>query len=323
MIISHKYEFYFVDMQPIYHTFYKDHLGSNRVVVDQYGKIEQINHYYPFGGLMAESTEPKEQQFKYNGKEFEPMSGINLYDYGARFYDPVLGRFTTQDPIAEKNQNMTPYHFCHDNPINRIDPDGNDDYFNNNGTFLYSKGDGGSIYVKQKDTFVPFQNINLSSTSTMRLGARIVGHYARQVGIKYNMNGGTGHVGISTMHKLDKEGRVLAATSNDNIYLKVSSGKLDEFMYNFYNMESTLTHEKEHKENPGTTENRPDLHAQIALKEMSSKFFAKASKEYQESVINQFYGYIREARSNGVQDNVIMELLKQKNQILESQQHKE
>ena len=38
----------------------------------------------PFGGLMAESTESKEQQFKYNGKEFEPMSGINLYDYGAR-----------------------------------------------------------------------------------------------------------------------------------------------------------------------------------------------------------------------------------------------
>lgn len=40
----------------------------------------------PFGGLMAESTEAKEQQFKYNGKEFEPMPGINLYDYVARQY---------------------------------------------------------------------------------------------------------------------------------------------------------------------------------------------------------------------------------------------
>ena len=78
----------------------------------------------PFGGLMAESTEPKEQQFKYNGKEFEPMSGINLYDYGARFYDPVLGRFTTQDPLAEKYGSTSLYVYCHDNPVNRIDPDG-------------------------------------------------------------------------------------------------------------------------------------------------------------------------------------------------------
>jgi hypothetical protein len=243
-----------------------------------------------------------------------------------RVYDPELGRFFSPDNYVQapgNSQSYNRYAYCHDNPINRIDPDGNDDYFNNNGTFLYSKGDGGTIYVMQNGSFVPFQSMNLSTKANMKIGARIVGHYARQVGIKYNMNGGTGHVGISTMHKQDKEGRVLAATSNDNIYLNVTSGKLDEFMYNFYNMESTLTHEKEHKENPGTTENRPDVHAQIALKEMSSKFFAKASKEYQESIINQFYGYIREARSNGIQDNVIMELLKQKNQILESLQHKE
>ena len=110
--------------QPIYHTFYKDHLGSNRVVVNQRGEVEQINHYYPFGGLMAESTESKEQQFKYNGKEFEPMSGINLYDYGARFYDPVLGRFTAQDPLAEKYGPTSPYVYCVNDPIKHVDPDG-------------------------------------------------------------------------------------------------------------------------------------------------------------------------------------------------------
>jgi RHS repeat-associated protein len=300
-------------------------LGNNREVVDSNGKVVQINNYYPFGTPFYDevnTTNASFQPFKYNGKELDMMHGLNTYDYGARQYYAALPVWDRVDLLAEKNQNMTPYHFCHDNPINRIDPDGNDDYFNNNGTFLYSKGDGGTIYVMQNGSFVPFQSMNLSTKANMKIGARIVGHYARQVGIKYNMNGGTGHVGISTMHKQDKEGRVLAATSNDNIYLNVTSGKLDEFMYNFYNMESTLTHEKEHKENPGTTENRPDVHAQIALKEMSSKFFAKASKEYQESIINQFYGYIREARSNGIQDNVIMELLKQKNQILESLQHK-
>ena len=121
MIISHKCEFYFVDMQPIYHTFYKDHLGSNRVVVDQYGKIEQINHYYPFGGLMAESTESKEQQFKYNGKEFEPMSGINLYDYGARQYYAALPTWDRIDPLCECSPEVSPYVYCYDNSVNLID----------------------------------------------------------------------------------------------------------------------------------------------------------------------------------------------------------
>ena len=78
----------------------------------------------PFGGLMAESTDSEEQQFKYNGKEFNPMSGINLYDYGARFYDPAIGRFTTQDPLAEKYGSTSPYVYCANNPINKIDPDG-------------------------------------------------------------------------------------------------------------------------------------------------------------------------------------------------------
>ena len=78
----------------------------------------------PFGGLMAESTDSEEQQFKYNGKEFNPMSGINLYDYGARFYDPAIGRFTTQDPLAEKYGPTSPYVYCLNNPMNCVDPDG-------------------------------------------------------------------------------------------------------------------------------------------------------------------------------------------------------
>ena len=52
------------------------------------------------------------------------MSGINLYDYGARFYDPVLGRFTTQDPLAEKYGPTSPYVYCLNDPIKHIDPDG-------------------------------------------------------------------------------------------------------------------------------------------------------------------------------------------------------
>ena len=51
---------------PVYHYFLKDHQGNNRVVINQGGTVEQVNHYYPFGGLFGESTAGGVQPYKYN-----------------------------------------------------------------------------------------------------------------------------------------------------------------------------------------------------------------------------------------------------------------
>lgn len=106
---------------PYYHYYLKDHLGSNRVVVSPAGTAEQINHYYPFGGLFGESTSGSTQRFKFNGKEFDRTHGVDWYDYGARHMSPDAGRFTTIDPMAEKYYNTSPYAYCANNPINYID----------------------------------------------------------------------------------------------------------------------------------------------------------------------------------------------------------
>ena len=115
---------------PTFHYYVKDYLGNNRLVVRDDGFGEQMNHYYPFGALMSASTQGAAQRYKYNGKELDRIHGLNLYDYGARQYDAALGRWTSIDPLAEKYYGISPYAYCHDNPINRIDPDGAFDFDN-------------------------------------------------------------------------------------------------------------------------------------------------------------------------------------------------
>jgi RHS repeat-associated protein len=64
--------------------------------------------------------------YKYSGKELDEESGVNWYYFGARYYRSKarIGRWTSMDPLSVKAQDMTPYHYTHNNPINRIDMDG-------------------------------------------------------------------------------------------------------------------------------------------------------------------------------------------------------
>ena len=111
-----------------YHYFVQDHLGNNRVVVDQSGNVEEVNHYYPFGGLLSSSVSNAVQPYKYNGKELDRKNGLDWYDYGACMYDAALGRWHAVDPMSEKYYSWSPYTYCKNNPVLRIDLDGKDDY---------------------------------------------------------------------------------------------------------------------------------------------------------------------------------------------------
>ena len=111
-------------------VFMKDHLGNIRVVYDNTtGQPKQVNAYYPFGLQIAtlSSNSPSTNspnEYLYNGKMAQDELGLNWYDYGARMYDAVVGRWWSVDPLAEKYRRWSPYNYCMDNPIRFIDPDG-------------------------------------------------------------------------------------------------------------------------------------------------------------------------------------------------------
>lgn len=111
-----------------YEYMLKDHLGNTRSVVKQDGSILQVPDYYAFGMELNHNvlTPSPDNRYKYNGKEMQTELGLGQLDYGARFYDPVIGRWNVVDPLAEFHFNVSPYNYVLNNPIKYIDPFGLD-----------------------------------------------------------------------------------------------------------------------------------------------------------------------------------------------------
>lgn len=118
---------------------YKDHLGNVRLSYKDVSttstpslQIVEENNYYLFGlkqkgynnGFVIGNGNATAQKYKYNGKELQDELGLNMYDYGARNYDPALGRWMNVDPKAETSRRFSPYTYALNNPIFFIDPDG-------------------------------------------------------------------------------------------------------------------------------------------------------------------------------------------------------
>lgn len=126
-----------------YYYYIKDYQGNVRAVIDQNGVLKEVNNYYPYGGLMGVASTGV-QPNKYGGKELDRENGIDWYDSQARMIDPMIGRTTTIDPLVEKNYSYSPYIWCKSTPINRIDPNGADDY-------RFDKETGDFLLMKQTD----------------------------------------------------------------------------------------------------------------------------------------------------------------------------
>jgi RHS repeat-associated protein len=103
-----------------YHT---DHLGSSNVMTGDSGTSQGNYYYYPYGGTRTSSG--LSIRHKFTGQELDDETG--LYNYGARYYDPALGRFVSPDSIVQDYsdpQTLNRYSYCRNNPIILTDPSG-------------------------------------------------------------------------------------------------------------------------------------------------------------------------------------------------------
>jgi RHS repeat-associated protein len=108
-----------------YQYFLGDNLGNTRESFGtKTGKAVQYQRddYYPFGMEANSYVSSPKNYYLYNKKEQQPE--FNENDYGARFYDPVIARWTSVDPLAEISRRWSPYNYVLDNPIRFEDPDG-------------------------------------------------------------------------------------------------------------------------------------------------------------------------------------------------------
>lgn len=168
---------------------YKDHLGNNRLSYqdkDNNGivnnsEIVQENNYYPFGlshkGYNT-AVNGEDNKYKYNGKELQDELSLNLYDYGARNYDPALGRWMNIDPLAETSRRFSPFTYALNNPVYFIDPDGMaamSPIYGSQGQFLGTDNQGytGDAIFMQEGTFATLGGQGMDHNLALQVGSTL------------------------------------------------------------------------------------------------------------------------------------------------------
>jgi hypothetical protein len=196
---------------------------------------------------------------------------------------------------------MSPYVYCSNNPINRVDPDGNTDYFSNTGQFITSRGSGHDIRIGNK-LFSEYCSMYFSSNST---ASKVVSFYAKQLGY-------SGAFGAKYIDNANTVASTNPKSGDVNVNMtQVKAGSLD----NFNDLKSTLSHEGDpkwghkselkrlnDKEKPYTYSE----HSQVYYNEVQTSVFENSSDQNQQSVTYEYANYLYNAFNHGeiTQDEV-------------------
>ena len=123
-----------------YYHYVSDNQGSVRLILTDTINDRRIRNYYCYDafGESVISHEDVHNRFRFNGEQYDPVT--SQYYLRARYYNPVIGRFTQEDTYYGDGLNL--YEYCRNNPMLYRDPSGHDAVNQGN---LYSNESGKNI----------------------------------------------------------------------------------------------------------------------------------------------------------------------------------
>ena len=97
-----------------------DALGTVRDIADATGAVIEHIDYDSFGNIIGETNAAAGDRYKFTGREYDPE--LALYYYRGRYYDPITGRFISQDPIGFAAGDANLYRYVGNTPTIYVDP---------------------------------------------------------------------------------------------------------------------------------------------------------------------------------------------------------
>ena len=127
-----------------------------------------INNNYHY--QLRNAIENNVDAHKHTGKDYFGLQDAGWYDNRARYYDCILARFTTQDPLAEKYPWLTPYNHCANNPLKFVDMNGMNPIYNREGYLIGTADNGiqGEPIIMDAENF--HDKITLEEAQKLDLG---------------------------------------------------------------------------------------------------------------------------------------------------------
>ena len=251
------------------------------------------------GSQKEEYSSSEDLPYKFNGKQFDEETG--LYYYGARYLNPVTSLWYGVDPLAEKYQASGSYLYCRQNPVRRVDVDGNDEvHINGDGRIVKVINDH-SVYitiVDPKGNRHSLSSYNISPYfwgigrgDNRQIVANIAGYYAKQAGV-HGLVGAKGNEKLGILAHYDP--------SDKGIWLQPSNsaGTVDSWLDNKYDLMNILQHEYFHKlDDQRNAYKNHLLHASVDERASRTRTFAHTSDklklsvaiEFSELVMNAYY----------------------------------
>jgi photosystem II stability/assembly factor-like uncharacterized protein len=268
-------------------------------VVDSYWVcLQNICDYSPFGvSLDGRTFEGDFYRYGFQKQEKDDEIVGEGKNYTADFwqFDTRLARRWNCDPVIKPHR--SPYDVLSNNPIIMIDPYGEDDYYNSNGS--YNKGmskkhnkDGHNIYILSTDgkSKTLLSDLPIKTENNIKVVERVMSGYAKKAGV-------SGSVNLKYSNSIG-DSKILAFTTDNNVFVN-SEGGVDDLLSNYHNLESVMFHEKQHQDAQKDGKQLSDQtfegilnHIDIYTKQIQDQSFERTSKDFKSGQIETFGSYL-------------------------------